>query len=143
MSEAKPPAKRPRGRPKGSKNKKTLAREKDEERVRELANQRISNKIVGIVEKLCDKALAGDTTAAKLILDRFIPTVRSKDERSESPMSININITAAEVETHGITIDQENGETDHAAESGTGRQELAGPSSPTVVSIDGSAEGEW
>ena len=129
------------GRPPGSKNKTTLAKEADEQRVRELANQRIANKLVNIVEAMCDKALRGDTTAAKLILDRFIPTVRSKDERSNVNPSITINITASEVETNGITIDQERGEPDHASEPGTERKELAKPASAQIVSIDGGAEG--
>jgi len=133
--------KKPRGRPKGAKNKKTIIEEKAMDKAIDLASRRIANKIVNIVDTMCDKALKGDTTAAKLILDRCMPAMRSKDERSESNPSITINITASEVETNGITIDQENGSPDDAAESGTDRPQLAGPTSAHVVAIDGGAEG--
>ena len=114
------------------------------EKAIELASRRIAHKLVTIVEKLCEKAEKGDTTAAKLILDRSMPAMRSKDERQESNPAITINITAAEVETHhGYTIDQEDGASDDAAEPRTDGQEPAGPQSAHVVAIDGGAEGQW
>ena len=142
MSEVKAPAKRPRGRPPGAKNKKTLEKERLQKKALAAAELRIAEKLVAIVEKLCDKAEKGDTTAAKLILDRFMPTVRASEERASANPTITINITASEVETNGqITIDQENSETDHATESGTDRPQLAGPTSAHVIAFDGGAEG--
>jgi len=140
----KPPTRQYRGgRPKGSKNKKTLANEQALEKAIEKASNEISAQLVSIVEKMCDKAIKGDTTAAKLILDRVFPNKRSVDERQDSSPVLQINITASEVETNGITIDQEDSAADHAAEQRADGEEPPGSIGPHVVAIHGGAKGEW
>ncbi len=61
----------PRGRPKGSRNKATL-----------LAIAAMEGELTGVVKVVIDAAKGGDMAAARLVVDKLIPTTR------ERPLSI-------------------------------------------------------
>ncbi|CAE6946299.1 hypothetical protein R69608_05540 [Paraburkholderia nemoris] len=63
----------PAGKPRGAKDKRTALRELLQPRAAEL------------VEKAVTLALAGDTTALRICIDRIIPTIKAKD----APISIS------------------------------------------------------
>src|SRR4051812_21410410 len=58
----------PRGKPKGAKDKRTALRGLLQPHEREL------------VQKAVDLALAGDTTALRMCMDRLMPPLRARDE---------------------------------------------------------------
>ncbi|MCB1114173.1 MAG: hypothetical protein KDK62_05390 [Chlamydiia bacterium] len=65
----------PNGRPKGSKNKSTLA-----------AEQFLEASLVGICQRIEDEALDGNMQAAKMILERFVPP------RKDRPIQLDIPV---------------------------------------------------
>ncbi len=94
--------KRPRGhnlkgRPKGIKNKTTLFKEV----IREGFEEKLLTDGMKVVDAVVDKALQGDMTAAKLLLDRILPTSKAIDlgdlEKSKG-LSITLNIGSLEEE---------------------------------------------
>lgn len=58
----------PKGRPRGTKDKRTELREM------------LKPHALKLVKKTVDLALDGDTTALRLCLERLIPTIKQKDE---------------------------------------------------------------
>lgn len=62
----------PAGKPKGAKDKRTALREL------------LTPHAADLVQKAVDLALAGDTTALRICIDRIMPAVRAKD----SPISL-------------------------------------------------------
>jgi hypothetical protein len=64
----------PNGRPKGSRNKATV-----------LAEQLLDGEMEGLLRKLIEKALGGDTAALRLCLDRVLPPRRGRLVTFELP----------------------------------------------------------
>ena len=75
----------PAGRPKGIKDK------------RHRFNEAIESMIPEVLESAFQKAVAGDMTAAKMLLDRSLPTKRPEQERVEIEHSGNIASDAQNV----------------------------------------------
>ena len=80
------------GRPKGVKNKTTLFKEAMREGFEELL-ERDGKKVFKAV---VDKALDGDMTAAKLILDRIVPVVDIDKSNVKDKFNISINVSGME-----------------------------------------------
>ena len=75
----------PTGRPKGIKDK------------RHRFNEAIESMIPDVLESVFQKAVAGDMTAAKMLLDRTLPNKRPEQERVEIEHSGNIASDAQNV----------------------------------------------
>ena len=81
----------PKGRPKGSRNKASIA-----------ADQLLDNEAEAITRKAIELAIAGDTTALRLCLERLCPP------RKERPISIalpEMNSAADAVKASGAILD--------------------------------------
>ena len=80
-----------KGRPKGVKNKTTLFKEA----IRDGFEERLLKDGMKVVDAVVAKAVDGDMTAAKLLLDRILPTSKAIDlndlEKSKG-LSISINV---------------------------------------------------
>lgn len=104
-----PPAKRGKGRPKGSKNIKTLTKETRLKEALTKCGEVMMLELEPVLRAMIKKAKEGDVSAAKLILDRTIPSRKSiehiggSDSRKEVNIIINVegespkNIIDAEV----------------------------------------------
>ena len=78
------PALNPKGRTKGSENKYTA-----------LAREVMSSRAPEIVNKVIEKALAGDVHCLKLCLDRILPVHKAVDpNRSQGEAQVIINVSA-------------------------------------------------
>jgi hypothetical protein len=75
----------PAGRPKGIKDK------------RHRFNEAIESMIPDVLESVFQKAVAGDMTAAKMLLDRSLPTKRPEQERVQIPIKENTALNARDV----------------------------------------------
>ncbi len=75
----------PAGRPKGIKDK------------RHRFNEAIESMISDVLESVFQKAVAGDMTAAKMLLDRSLPTKRPEQERVQIPIKENTALNARDV----------------------------------------------
>ena len=75
----------PAGRPKGIKDK------------RHRFNEAIESMIPEVLESVFQKAVAGDMTAAKMLLDRSLPTKRPEQECVQIPIKENTALNAREV----------------------------------------------
>lgn len=75
----------PAGRPKGIKDK------------RHRFNEAIESMIPEVLESVFQKAVAGDMTAAKMLLDRSLPTKRPEQERVQISIKENTALNAREV----------------------------------------------
>jgi hypothetical protein len=75
----------PAGRPKGIKDK------------RHRFNEAIESMIPEVLESVFQKAVAGDMTAAKMLLDRSLPTKRPEQERVQIPIKENTALNARHV----------------------------------------------
>jgi hypothetical protein len=95
---AKEAAKRlPAGRPPGAKNKTTLFKEVIREGF-EKAMEKDSKKVIKAV---IDKAIEGDMQAAKLLLDRILPTTKAVDlDQLENSKGLTISINVGELTGH-------------------------------------------
>ena len=80
------------GRPPGAKNKTTLFKEAMRDGFEELL-ERDGKKVFKAV---VDKALDGDMTAAKLILDRIVPVVDLDKSSVKDKFNISINVSGME-----------------------------------------------
>lgn len=108
-----PPAKRGRGRPPGSKNIKTLEKEKRLQEALAKAGDVMLMELDGVLKAMIKKAKDGDVSAAKLILDRTIPSrkaiehIGGGDNRKDVNIIINVegdapkNVIDAEVIENG------------------------------------------
>ena len=83
-------------RPKGRKNNATLIREAEIAKCLKLAAGTAAQFAPAIVETMAQKAIEGDTAAAKLILDRAVPIRKAQDQQSADRGQIVINITSTE-----------------------------------------------
>ena len=75
----------PAGRPKGIKDK------------RHRFNEAIESMIPEVLESVFQKAVAGDMTAAKMLLDRSLPTKRPEQERVQISIKENTALNARDV----------------------------------------------
>ncbi len=75
----------PAGRPRGIKDK------------RHVFNEAIESMIPEVLESVFQKAVAGDMTAAKMLLDRSLPTKRPEQERVQISIKENTASNAREV----------------------------------------------
>ena len=75
----------PAGRPKGIKDK------------RHRFNEAIESMIPEVLESVFQRAVAGDMTAAKILLDRSLPAKRPEQERVQIPIKENTALNAREV----------------------------------------------
>lgn len=84
-----------KGRPKGVKNKTTIFKEV----IREGFEDKLLKDGMKVIDAVVAKAIDGDMTAAKLLLDRILPTSKAIDlealEKSKG-LSISINIGSLE-----------------------------------------------
>ena len=75
----------PAGRPRGIKDKRHRYAES------------IESMIPEVLESVFQKAVAGDMTAAKMLLDRSLPTKRPEQERVQIPIKENSALNARDV----------------------------------------------
>jgi hydroxypyruvate isomerase len=75
----------PAGRPKGLKDK------------RHRFNEAIESMIPDVLESVFQKAVAGDMTAAKMLLDRSLPTKRPEQERVQISIKENTALNVRNV----------------------------------------------
>ena len=75
----------PAGRPKGIKDK------------RHRFNEAIESMIPQVLDSVFQKAIAGDMTAAKMLLDRSLPTKRPEQERVQISIKENTALNARDV----------------------------------------------
>jgi len=94
------------GRPPGSKNKTTLFKEA----MRGGFENILERDGLRVFEAVVSKAIEGDMTAAKLIMDRVLPTSKAIDldalEKSAG-LSISINVGSLEKQLNPIDVDAE------------------------------------
>lgn len=85
----------PVGRPKGAKNKTTIFKEV----IREGFEDKLLKDGMKVVDAVVAKALEGDMTAAKLLLDRILPTSKAIDlEQLEKSKGLSISINVGSME---------------------------------------------
>lgn len=102
----------PGGRPKGSKNSLTILKEA----VLAKSEDVILEHFPKIVTAVCQKAMEGDMTAAKLIMDRILPTKKAVEFSTKDNQDFGIKIIVQGIETHqssvtiGKTIDVADGD---------------------------------
>ncbi len=72
------------------------------------AQQKIFDNLDGIVQKLVDKAMEGDTMALKMALDRVLPTIKQRDGKvGKGANGVTINITGTDKLQMAETIEAE------------------------------------
>lgn len=104
----------PKGRPKGSKNKKSII----EAAVQTALVDKLEQDAVEIYNKAADMAKQGDRTMIKLFLSRLLPELKAAGEdtslRGVGGIQIVVNQAAPSEpkEVSGITINQIEGDTD-------------------------------
>lgn len=102
------PAPKRRGRPKGSKNKKTLMVEAVRKDILARAGDLMLLKAEEVVQKVVNQALEGCTTSQKLIFDRLLPSQKATEGTNaggERPQ-VTINIQGpAEKVVPGVVIE--------------------------------------
>lgn len=90
-----------KGRPKGIKNKTTIFKEA----IREGFEEKLLKDGQKVIDAVVKKAIDGDMTAAKLLLDRMLPTSKAIDleqlEKSKG-LTISVNIGSLEDKTKEI-----------------------------------------
>lgn len=78
----------PKGRPKGTKNKETLAKQALEDKSMDLMLRELPK----IVQVCIEKAKQGDMNAMKMVLDRAIPTKKAVEYSTKDGKDLGINI---------------------------------------------------
>lgn len=92
---------RSRGRPKGSKNLKTIAKEQLVDTFHGIAGQHLE----AVVKVLVAKAMQGDMRAAKLLLDRVVPVQKATEgDTARSAPTINISFPTLEGHSPAISV---------------------------------------
>ena len=90
------------GRPPGAKNKTTIFKEV----MREGFEKKLLTDGMKVVNAVVAKALDGDMTAAKLLLDRILPTSKAIDlNELEKSKGLTISINVGSMEKQGEVID--------------------------------------
>lgn len=87
-----PEEKRKRGRPPGSKNKKTLLREAYEGDIMEKMQAASASRMKAVVEAVTEQALNGCIQSQKILLDRWWPASKAVDGERQHKPDIHINI---------------------------------------------------
>jgi len=84
-----------RGRPKGMKNKATIFKEV----IREGFEKRLLKDGMRVIDAVVEQAIEGNMQAAKLLLDRILPTTKSIDlEELEKRHGVKIQINVGSLE---------------------------------------------
>jgi len=90
------------GRPVGAKNKTTIFKEV----IREGFEKRIEKDGMRVIQAVIDKAIEGDMQAAKLLLDRILPTTKAIDlDQLENSKGLSISINIGNLDTPSYIID--------------------------------------
>lgn len=92
-------ARLPAGRPKGAKNKTTIFKEV----IREGFEDRLLKDGMKVIDAVIQKALDGDMTASKLLLDRILPVTKAidlQDLENSKGLTVSINIGQLETPKH-------------------------------------------
>lgn len=90
-----------KGRPKGVKNKTTIFKEA----IREGFEERLLKDGMKVVDAVVAKAIDGDMTAAKLLLDRILPTSKAIDlDQLEKSKGLNISINIGQLEDNSVDV---------------------------------------
>lgn len=88
-----------KGRPKGIKNKTTIFKEA----IREGFEEKLMKDGMKVVDAVVAKAIDGDMTAAKLLLDRILPTSKAIDlDQLEKSKGVTISINLGSLEEASI-----------------------------------------
>lgn len=104
LSKEEATARLPKGRPKGAKNKTTLFKEA----MRGGFEKLLMEKGEKVFNAVVDRAIAGDMAAAKLVLDRILPTTKAIDlEDLSKSKGLVINISVGGNEGKGQVIDSD------------------------------------
>ena len=125
-------------RPKGRKNNLTLLKEAETKKALKLCEGHALAHAPDIVLAMANKAKEGDVAAAKLILDRVMPSLRQTDDRGASLSGITINITSTKGDGNG----------EYPKSSQTGEHAVEQPDGPStfdaegvqIIAVDGSEE---
>ena len=106
------PTGKPRGRPPGSKNASTLLREGALKELKGKWSDILAKDTEKVLRAVVQRALDGDMTAAKMVLDRTIPAEKGDGGGERQRPSINIVIegTAPPALTKGVTIEETSNE---------------------------------
>jgi len=109
-----PTTKKKRGRPVGSKNKKTLL----QDAMREKTTNLMLDNLNAIAQTVIDKAIEGDLTAAKMVLDRLIPVTKAVEFNTDKlgDGGITINIAKLTANPHLSDRDEEVVDGDYTVE---------------------------
>lgn len=92
----------PRGRPKGAVNKATIFKEV----IREGFEKTMEKDAKKVINAVVEKAIEGDMQAAKLLLDRILPTTKAVDlDQLENSKGLTISINVGELTGHPDLID--------------------------------------
>jgi hypothetical protein len=84
-----------KGRPKGIKNKTTIFKEA----IREGFEEKLMKDGMKVVDAVVAKAIEGDMTAAKLLLDRILPTSKAIDlDQLEKSKGVSISIQIGDLQ---------------------------------------------
>lgn len=96
----------PVGRPKGAKNKTTLFKEA----IRDGFEDRLMKDGMKVVDAVVAKAIEGDMTAAKLLLDRILPTTKAIDlDALEKAKGLTISLNIGNLEdkvVEGVVVEE-------------------------------------
>lgn len=87
------------GMPKGHKTKKTLIKEEVQNLSVQVFKDQMIQKTGNILEAVYEKAVEGDMSAAKIWLDRVMPTTKAIDpDANNGDLQINIQVNTYERE---------------------------------------------
>jgi hypothetical protein len=93
----------PKGRPAGAKNKTTIFKEV----IREGFEERLEKDGMKVIDAVVAKAIDGDMQAAKLLLDRILPTTKAIDlDALENSKGLTISINVGELTGHPDLVDK-------------------------------------
>jgi len=92
----------PVGRPKGAVNKTTIFKEV----IREGFEKTMEKDAKKVINAVVEKAIEGDMQAAKLLLDRILPTTKAIDlDQLENSKGLTISINVGELTGHPDLVD--------------------------------------
>ena len=92
------------GRRVGSKNKATIFKEV----IREGFEKRLEKDGMKVVQAVIDKAIDGDMQAAKLLLDRILPTTKAIDlDQLENSKGLSVSINIGNLDTPSYIVEGE------------------------------------
>ena len=83
-----------KGRPKGAKNKTTLFKEV----MREGFEKQLTKDFAKVINVVVEKAIKGDMSAAKMLLDRVVPVSKAVDLDGLKDKGVSINISIGKMD---------------------------------------------